>query len=55
MSLLTKLGLTAPKVIAGAKETVGAPEPDPRLDPGTPLPAYLRRPERRLERRLGGD
>ena len=34
MSLLTKLGLTAPKVIAGAKETVGAPEPVDSSGPG---------------------
>jgi uncharacterized protein len=35
------------------RTTPGVPEPDPRLKPGTPLPVYLAKPERWLERRLG--
>jgi hypothetical protein len=34
---------------------IGAPQPDPRLDPGTPLPAYLQEVARRgLLQRCGG-
>jgi len=30
------------------RSTLGRAEPDPRLSPATPLPTYLRRPQRRL-------